>query len=73
MPVAQYTTEKFTKKSLQENKIDVVLERLGRLTRDEARTTAAQTLGVVHGLVANFKVALEGAEGLYDCLRGISF
>jgi hypothetical protein len=61
-PVAQYTTGKFTKKLLQESEIDAVLERLDRLTLDEARMAVAQTLGVVHGLVANIRVVLEGAE-----------
>jgi hypothetical protein len=62
MPVAQYTTVKFSKKLLQESEIDAVLKRFDRLTEDEARMTVAQTLGVVHGLVANIKVVLEGAE-----------
>ena len=35
--------------------------RLDRLTEVEARMTVAQTLGVVHGLVANMKVVMEGA------------
>jgi hypothetical protein len=34
----------------------VVLQRLDRLTQDEARITAAQTLEVVYGLVQNMKV-----------------
>jgi hypothetical protein len=51
-----------------------VLERLDRLTQDEARMTVAQTLGVVHGLMGNMKVVMEGAQLLYDyfadiCLR----
>ena len=60
--MAQYGTEKFTKKLLGENEIDAVLQRLDRLTQDEARMTVTQTLGVVYGLVGNMKVVMEGAE-----------
>ena len=33
--------------------------------------TVAQTLGVVHGLVGNIRVVMEGAESLHDCLQEI--
>jgi hypothetical protein len=59
--VAQRVTEKFTKKILGESEIETVLQRLDRLTQEEARMTVAQTLGVVHGLVGNVKVVMEGA------------
>jgi hypothetical protein len=59
--VAKFTLEKFTKKLLRESEIETVLQRLDRLTQDEARMTVAQTLGVVHGLVGNVKVVMEGA------------
>jgi len=62
-------TEKFTKKLLGESEIEAVLQRLDRLTQDEARITVAQTLGVVHGLVGNVKLIMEGARHLHDCLR----
>jgi len=39
-----------------------VLERLDRLTQDEARTTAAHTLAVVHGLVQNMKGFMDGEQ-----------
>jgi hypothetical protein len=55
-------TAKFTKKLLGESEIEGVLQRLDRLTQDEARVTIAQTLGVVHGLVENVKVVIEGAR-----------
>ena len=67
LPLAYRTTEKFAKKLLGDSEIESVLQRLDRLTQDEARMTAAQTLGVVHGLVGNMKVVMEGAERLYDC------
>jgi hypothetical protein len=65
--VTQCAAEKFTKKLLGENEIETVLQRLDRLTQDEARMTVVQTLGVVHGLVGNMKVVMKGAQ-LYDCL-----
>jgi hypothetical protein len=37
-----------------------VLQRLDRLTQEEARMTVAQTLEVVHGLVNNMKVVMDG-------------
>ena len=62
--MAQSATEKFTKKLLGESEIEAIVQRLDRLTQDEARMTVAQTLGVVHGLVGNMKVVMEGAERL---------
>ena len=59
--IAQCVTEKFTKKILGESEIETVLHRLDRLTQEEARMTVVQTLGVVHGLVGNVKVVMEGA------------
>jgi hypothetical protein len=65
--VTQCAAEKFTKKLLGESEIETVLQRLDRLTEDEARITVAQTLSVVHGLMGNMKVVMEGAQLLYDC------
>jgi hypothetical protein len=58
--VAQGATEKFAKKLLRDSEIEVVLQKLDRLTQDEARMTVVQTLGVVHGLVGSMKVVMEG-------------
>ena len=66
--VAECATEKFAKKLLGESEIEGVLQRLDRLTQDEARITVAQTLGVVHGLVGNVKEIMDGAERLLYCL-----
>ena len=60
--MTQRAVEKFTKKLLGESEIEAVLQRLDRLTQDEARMTVAQTLGVVHGLMGNMKVVMEGAQ-----------
>jgi hypothetical protein len=53
-------TEKFVKKILGENDIEAVLQRLDRLTLDEARATGAQTLQVVYGLIQHRRVVLDG-------------
>ena len=47
-------------KLLGENETEAVLQRLDRLNHEEARTTAAQTLEVVYGLVKNMKVVMDG-------------
>jgi hypothetical protein len=68
LPVAQCTTVKFAKKLLfKEMEIETVLQRLDRLTQDEARATIVQTFGAVHGLVGNMKVVMEGAQCLHGC------
>ena len=48
------------KKLRGENDIEATLQRLDRLTLDESRATAAQTLEVVYGLVRNTKVVMDG-------------
>ena len=67
--MTQCATEKFTKKLLGESEIETVLQRLDRLTQDEARMTVTQTLGVVHGLIANVKTVIEGAPYLHNRSR----
>jgi hypothetical protein len=61
LPMVQCATEKSAKKLLGDSEIEAVLQKLDRLTQDEARMTVAQTLGVVHGLVGSMKVVMEGA------------
>ena len=51
---------------LGDSEIEATVQRLDRLTQDEARMTVAQTLSVVHGLVGNVKVIMEGAQYLHD-------
>jgi len=48
-----------------------VLEILDRLTREEAQTTATQTLELVYGLVKNIKLVLEGARGFLLVLHAV--
>jgi hypothetical protein len=54
--------EKIIKKLLGEKDIEEVLQRLDRLTLDEARITAAQTLEVVYGLFENIKVVMDSKQ-----------
>jgi hypothetical protein len=42
--------------------IEAVRQRLDRLTQDEERNIAAQTLKVVYGLVQNMKVVVDGEQ-----------
>ena len=62
--MAELGAEKFAKKLLGESEIEAVLQRLDRLTQDEARITVAQTLQVVCGLVKNMKVVMDGTQPL---------
>jgi hypothetical protein len=55
-------TEKFIKKVLGENEIEAILQRLDRLTLDEARATGAQTLEVVYGLVQYRRLVMDGEK-----------
>jgi hypothetical protein len=64
--VAQRTAGAFAKKLLGDNEIEAVLRRLDRLTQDEARGTVAQTLSVVHGLISNVRVIMEGMQSFVD-------
>ena len=53
--VAQYA-----KKLLGNSDIENILRRLDRLTQDEARMMEAHILEVVHGLMNNMKVVMDG-------------
>ena len=55
-------TEKFVKKLFGEKNIEAVLQRLNRLTEDEAKLTAAHILEVVHGLVHNMRLVTDGEQ-----------
>ena len=63
--MAECAAEKFAQKLLGESAIEAVLQRLDRLTQDEARVTGAQTLSVVYGLVGSMKAVIEGTERLH--------
>ena len=53
--------EKCAKKFLVEKDVESVLLRLDRLTLEESKSTAAQTLEILYGLVNNMQVVMEGA------------
>ena len=71
MTFTQRRAVKFVKKFFKEKDIEAVLERLDRLTQDEARTTAAHTLAVVHGLVQNMRGFMEGEQRTRLVIRSI--
>ena len=58
---------KLVKKALGEDEVEAVLQRLDRLTLDEARTAAAQILEVVYGLVQDMRMVLDGEKTPLAC------
>ena len=54
--------EKLVRKLVGEKKMEEMVQRLDRLTQDEARQTVAQVLKVVHGLVGNMKLVMDGEQ-----------
>jgi hypothetical protein len=60
--------EKLVRKLVGEKRMEAMVQRLDRLTQDEARQTAAQILKVVHALVVNMKVVMDG-EQIYQAFR----
>jgi len=58
--LTQRNAVKFVKKGFGGKDVEAILQRLNRLTEDEARTTAAQSLEVVYGLVQNMSVVMDG-------------
>ena len=63
----QCNVGKFVKKFFRESDVEAVLQRLDRLTQEEARTTAAQTLDVVYGLFHNMRVVIDGKQIHLTC------
>jgi hypothetical protein len=57
---------KFVKKLLGDKEVEAVLQRLDRLTLEEARMTAAQTFGVVHDLFQNVRALMDGEATVSD-------
>ena len=53
---------KFATNLLGTKHIESVLQRLDRITLEEAQTTAVQSLGVVYGLVQNMRVVMDGEQ-----------
>ena len=60
--LTQYVAVKVFKKLLGDKDVEAVVQRLDRLTLDEARITAAQTLEVVYSLIQNMRVVMDGEK-----------
>jgi hypothetical protein len=60
--LTEHNAVKLVKKGFGEKDVEAILQRLDRLTQDEARMTAAQTLEVVHGLVQNMRIIIDGEQ-----------
>ena len=60
--MAYFVAEKYAKKCFGEKDIESVLDRLDRLTLEESKITAAETLDVVYSLVNKMQVVMEGAH-----------
>jgi hypothetical protein len=60
--LTQHIAVKILKKLLGDKDVEAVLQRLDRLTLDEARVTAAQTLEVVYGLIQDMRVVMNGEQ-----------
>ncbi|KAN0116444.1 hypothetical protein V8E52_005825 [Russula decolorans] len=58
--IKQGRFKKFAKKLLGESDIEAVLQRLDRLTQEEARVALAHTLELVHGLFDTLRVVMDG-------------
>jgi hypothetical protein len=65
--LAKRGAEKIGQSVLGGNEVEAVLQRLDRLTQDEARTTAAQTFKVIYGLAQDMRVVMDG-EQFSPCL-----
>jgi hypothetical protein len=59
--------ENFVRKLVGEKNMEAMVQRLDRLTQDEARQTVAQILKVVHGLVESMKVMMDGEKNHQTC------
>ena len=58
--LTQRNAVKFVKRGFGGKDVEAILQRLDRLTQDEARTTAAQSLEVIYGLVQNMSMVMDG-------------
>ena len=60
--IPEFSAEKFAK-LLGDSEIENILRRLDRLTQDEARMMEAHVLEVIHGLMNNMEVVMDGTSG----------
>ena len=54
-----------------EKDIEATMQRLDRLTLDEGRATAAQTLEVVYGLVQQKRAIMDGENSIFPALPSL--
>lgn len=66
--LSHLVSESYAKQFLKENDFKIVLQRLERLTPEEAQATARQILEVIYGLFNSMTVVMEGT---FDPLRRI--
>ena len=59
--------KKLVRKLVGEEKTEAMVQRLDRLTQEEARQTVTQILKVVHGLVEFTKVIMGGKQIHHGC------
>ena len=62
--MAEHVAEKYATKLLGENDIEVVLQRLDRLTVEESKMTVHQIQYVICGLFNSMRVVMDGAHCL---------
>ena len=55
-----------------EREIEATIQRLDRLTLDEGRVTAAQTLEVIYGLVQHRRAIMDGENSIRPALPFLS-
>jgi hypothetical protein len=60
--LTDHITVKSVKELFGENDIEAVLQRLDRLTQDEAKTTAGEILKVIYSLVQNMTVIMNSEQ-----------
>jgi hypothetical protein len=65
--LTQHSVVKFVKKAFGEKLVEAVIQRIDRLTQDEARITAPEILNVIHGLVQGMRVVMEGEQSHSGC------
>ena len=65
LTIPEYIAEQFVKTLLGDSEIENILRRLDRLTQDEARMMEAHILEVVHGLMNNMKVVMDGERSTF--------
>lgn len=56
----QRNAEEFIKEPLGEYVAEAIVQRLDRVTPEEVHATVLQTLEVIHGLVQNMRVTMNG-------------